>query len=71
MRWGKSGRAEAPLPPCQWQKHSEGKPMSKEEMSTTERETTGGEGRVFHREYAGALLDPSGIITNFICLCIV
>lgn len=34
-------------------------------------ETIGRERRVFHREYAGAVLDPSGIITNFISLCIV
>lgn len=30
--------------PHQWQKHSEGKPISKEEMGVTKGETMGGEG---------------------------
>lgn len=46
----------------------QGKPMSQGEMGTKGEQL---EGRVFHREYAGAVLDPSGIITNFISLCIV
>lgn len=66
MRWGRGGCAKAPLP-LQQQEHCEGKPMSQRDMGTKGK----GERRVFHREYAGAVLDPSGIITNFISLCIV